>query len=254
MHEDLRGRIAVVTGGGRGLGLEMATVLAEQGVGVALLDLSDSAAVAADLAERTGVSTVGMVCDVTDPESLASAFQQIQNRLGQPNLLVNAAGISVWGDSETMPLTQWQKTIDVNLTGTFLACQAFARSVFAVQGAGTVVNISSMSAFVVNIPQHQAAYNASKAAVDQLTRSLAVEWISRGIRVNAIAPGYFLSDMTRQFIDANPDLGSGWTSRIPAGRMGEPADLRGLVSFLASDDSKYIVGESIVIDGGYSII
>jgi len=153
-----------------------------------------------------------------------------------------------------MPLTQWQKTIDVNLTGTFLACQAFARSVFAVQGAGTVVNISSMSAFVVNIPQHQAAYNASKAAVDQLTRSLAVEWISRGIRVNAIAPGYFLSDMTRQFIDANPDLGSGWTARIPAGRMGEPADLRGLVSFLASDDSKYIVGESIVIDGGYSII
>ncbi len=254
MHEDLRGRIAVVTGGGRGLGLEMATVLAEQGVGVALLDLSDSAAVAVDLAERTGVSTVGMVCDVTDPESLASAFQQIQNRLGQPNLLVNAAGISVWGDSETMPLTQWQQTIDVNLTGTFLACQAFARSVFAVQGAGTVVNISSMSAFVVNIPQHQAAYNASKAAVDQLTRSLAVEWISRGIRVNAIAPGYFLSDMTRQFIDANPDLGSGWTARIPAGRMGEPADLRGLVSFLSSDDSKYIVGESIVIDGGYSII
>jgi NAD(P)-dependent dehydrogenase (short-subunit alcohol dehydrogenase family) len=153
-----------------------------------------------------------------------------------------------------MPAAEWRRVVDINLTGTFLACQAFARSVLAAGGSGSIVNVSSMSAFVVNVPQRQAAYNASKAGVDQLTRSLAVEWVARGIRVNAIAPGYFLSDMTRQFIDANPETGEGWRARVPAGRLGEPPDLRGLVVFLASDASRYVVGESVVIDGGYSLV
>ena len=255
MFEDLDGKVAVVTGGARGLGLEMADALAEQGCAAVLLDLGDGVgASAAGLGERRGVPTLGLRADVTDDAALAGAFGRVVGELGTPSVLVNAAGVAAWSDAEAMPAAEWRRVVDINLTGTFLACQAFARSVFAARGSGSIVNVSSMSAFVVNVPQRQAAYNASKAAVDQLTRSLAVEWVARGIRVNAIAPGYFLSDMTRQFIDANPETGEGWRARVPAGRLGEPSDLRGLVVFLASDASRYVVGESVVIDGGYTLV
>jgi NAD(P)-dependent dehydrogenase (short-subunit alcohol dehydrogenase family) len=255
VFEDLDGKVAVVTGGARGLGLEMADALAEMGCPVALLDLGDGVgASAAQLAERRGIPTLGLQGDVTDDAALAFVFDRITDELGTPSVLVNAAGVAAWSDAEAMPAEEWRRVIDINLTGTFLACQAFARSVFAGGGSGSIVNVSSMSAFVVNVPQRQAAYNASKAGVDQLTRSLAVEWVARGIRVNAVAPGYFLSAMTRQFIDANPETGEGWRARVPAGRLGEPPDLRGLVVFLASDASRYVVGESVVIDGGYTLV
>jgi NAD(P)-dependent dehydrogenase (short-subunit alcohol dehydrogenase family) len=255
VYEDLKGKIAVVTGGARGLGLQMATALAAHGAEIALIDLlPEVTESAARLAQAKLVRTVGISADVTNADSIGGAIAAIAGSLGTPSILVNAAGITEWGDSIDVTPEKWRKVIDVNLTGTFFSCQAFARSVFAAGGGGAIVNVSSMSAFVVNIPQHQVSYNASKAAIDQLTKSLAVEWISRGIRVNAVAPGYFLSEMTRQFLDSNAELGKYWTHLIPAGRMGEPADLDGLVAFLASDVSKYIVGESIVIDGGYSIV
>ncbi|WP_222618224.1 SDR family NAD(P)-dependent oxidoreductase [Nakamurella sp. PAMC28650] len=255
MYEDLRGKVAVITGGARGLGYQMAGALAAHGAEIALIDLlpevTDSAA---RLASTRSVRTVGISADVTDQDSIGGAIAAVAGSLGTPSILVNAAGITSWGDSTDVTAQAWRKVIDVNLTGTFFSCQAFARSVFAAGGQGAIVNVSSMSAFVVNVPQHQVSYNASKAAVDQITRSLAVEWISKGIRVNAIAPGYFLSDMTKQFLDSNEELGKYWKTLIPAGRMGQPADLDGLVAFLASDVSQYIVGESIVIDGGYSIV
>ena len=255
MFEDLPDRVAVVTGGGRGLGLRMAGALAGQGVRVALLDvLPDVAQAAQRLSDDRGRAAIGVTADVTDESSLAAAFATVGAQLGAPSLLVNAAGVSHWSDSVDEPAAQFRRVVDINLTGTFLTCQAFARTVFAAGGRGTIVNISSMSANVVNLPQRQVAYNASKAGVDQLTRSLAVEWISRGIRVNAIAPGYMRSDMTRQFLVDNEELGRYWSSLTPAGRLGEPDDLDGLVAFLCSDASRFMVGESVVIDGGYSIV
>jgi NAD(P)-dependent dehydrogenase (short-subunit alcohol dehydrogenase family) len=255
VFQDLNGKVAVVTGGARGLGLEMADALAEMRCAVVLLDVGEAVErSAAELHDRREVPTLGLHADVTDDAALEDSFRRIGADLGTPSVLVNAAGVAAWVETEEMTAAEWRRVLDVNLTGTFLTCQAFARAVFANRGTGAIVNVSSMSAFVVNVPQRQTAYNVSKAGVDQLTRSLAVEWVDRGIRVNAMSPGYFLSDMTRQFIDANPEVGEGWRSRIPAGRLGEPPDLRGLVVFLASDASRYVVGESVVIDGGYTLV
>jgi NAD(P)-dependent dehydrogenase (short-subunit alcohol dehydrogenase family) len=157
-------------------------------------------------------------------------------------------------DAVDLTPEDWRKVIDIDLNGVFFSSQAFARQVLLAGDKATIVNVASMSAFAVNIPQRQASYNAAKAGVEQLTRSLAVEWIGNGIRVNAISPGYFRSDMTKQFIEQNPEMGEFWVSRIPAGRMGEPEDLDGVVLFLASDASRYVVGECIVVDGGYTIV
>jgi NAD(P)-dependent dehydrogenase (short-subunit alcohol dehydrogenase family) len=255
VFEDLQGKVAVVTGGARGLGLQMARALASQGVHPALLDLlpegNDSARA---IAEEFGVNSVGVQADVTDEESIAAAFTRVGDTLGTPTILVNAAGIAAWEDSVSVSRASWQRVIDINLTGTFLCCQALARACLAADRPGVIVNVSSMSASVVNVPQHQASYNVSKAGVDMLTKSLAVEWAPAGIRVNAIAPGYMLSDMTRQFTDANPELARGWIERIPAGRMGEPTDLDALVVLLCSERSSYIVGQSVVIDGAYTAV
>jgi NAD(P)-dependent dehydrogenase (short-subunit alcohol dehydrogenase family) len=252
---DLDGKVAVVTGGARGLGLAMARALVGQGVRAALVDLlpevEDSATA---LAGETGGEVVGVVADVTAPESLDAAFDRVAGALGTPQVLVNAAGIAATLPAVDVTPEFWHRAMDVNVAGTFYTCQRFARDAIGAGRPGSVINISSMSAFIVNVPQQQAVYNASKAAVDHLTRSLAVEWIGHGIRVNAIAPGYFLSDMTRASIEAEPERGREWLARIPAGRMGEPDDLAGLVVFLASDASRYVVGASIVIDGGYSIV
>jgi NAD(P)-dependent dehydrogenase (short-subunit alcohol dehydrogenase family) len=255
VFEDLKDKVAVVTGGARGLGLQMARALAGQGVHVALLDvLPDVEDSARALGDDLGVPWVGVQADVTDDESVAAAFSRVGETLGTPTILVNAAGVADWADSVSLSRASWQRVLDINLTGTFLCCQALARACIAAERPGAIVNVSSMSGRIVNVPQHQASYNVSKAGVDMLTKSLAVEWAPAGIRVNAIAPGYMLSDMTRQFTDENPELARGWIQRIPAGRMGEPADLDGLVVLLCSDSSSYIVGQSVVIDGAYTAV
>jgi NAD(P)-dependent dehydrogenase (short-subunit alcohol dehydrogenase family) len=255
VFEDLEGQVAVITGGARGLGLSMGRALARHGVRLGLVDLlADVHASAAALSEELGIETVGATADVTSAGDVAAAFARIAEALGSPSLLVNAAGITTWEDSLDATPESWRRVIDINLTGTFLCCQALGRACRDGGHPGAIVNVSSMSGRVVNVPQHQASYNASKAAVDQLTKSLAVEWAQLGIRVNAVAPGYFLSDMTRQFTEANPDLAARWRDMIPVGRMGEPPDLDGLVVYLCSNASSYVVGQSIVIDGAYTAV
>ena len=251
---DLAGRTAVVTGGARGIGYSLASALARQGVAVALLDLLPEVDESARrLAADTGVATAAAVVDVTDPVSVESAFAQVTDALGTADILVTAAGITIWGDSTDVDQRTWEKVIDVNLNGTFYSTQSFARRLAAEKRQGSAILISSMSGRVVNVPQNQASYNASKAAVDQLAKSLAVEW-APDIRVNALAPGYILSDMTRQFTESNPELAARWVSMIPAGRMGDPSDLDGLTLLLASSASSYLTGQTLVIDGGYTAV
>jgi NAD(P)-dependent dehydrogenase (short-subunit alcohol dehydrogenase family) len=245
----------VITGGARGLGLSMAQALARWGVKIALLDVLAEVTYSAETVQRElGVESTGVLADVTDDGLVAAAFGEVTRTLGSPTILINAAGITVWEDSIDVSKESWQRVININLTGTFLCCQAFARACIAAGKGGVIVNVSSMSARVVNLPQHQASYHASKAGVEMLTKALAVEWAPLGIRVNAIAPGYMLSEMTRQFTTANPQLAEQWRNMIPAGRMGEPADLEALVVFLCSGKSSYLMGQSIVIDGAYTAV
>jgi NAD(P)-dependent dehydrogenase (short-subunit alcohol dehydrogenase family) len=249
------GRVAVVTGGGRGLGLAMAESLAARGADVALLDLLDDVAdTARALAGRTGRRVVGRHTDVTDDGSVAAALDGAAAELGVASILVNAAGVALDRAALETSTADWRRVVDVNLTGTFVVCREFARRAVDTGTAGSIVNIASMSGLVVNVPQQQAAYNASKAAVSMLTKSLAVEWLPLGIRVNAIAPGYFASDMTRAVAAREPEMRDEWLRRTPAGRMGEPAELGDLVAYLAGDGSRYVVGETVVIDGGYTLV
>jgi NAD(P)-dependent dehydrogenase (short-subunit alcohol dehydrogenase family) len=242
---DLSGRTAVVTGGARGIGRACADGLQEMGARVALLDvlpdrLEQSAA-------EMGNGTVGLVCDATDRAAVAAAFERVAAELGGPDILVNSAGLCIWGKGEEMPEEDWDKVMDLNLKGTFLCCQAAARLMIPRQ-RGAIINVASMSGSVVNRPQSQVAYNASKAGVIQLTRSFAAEWAPHGVRVNCISPGYTLSELTRQF----SQYFEWWTPYIPMGRLAEPEELVGAVVYLASDAASYTTGHDLVIDGGYS--
>jgi NAD(P)-dependent dehydrogenase (short-subunit alcohol dehydrogenase family) len=232
----------------------MAAALAAAGARVALLDLRGAHPSAERLREQTGVETLGLDVDVSDPQRVSAAFADVESALGVPTVLVNSAGISLGRSALDTTLAEWDAVFATNVTGTFLASQTFTRRLVASEASGSIVNIASMSGTVVNTPQAQCAYNASKAAVVMLTKSLAVEWLPLGVRVNSISPGYFASDMTRDYVKDNPEMAQEWIARIPAGRMGEPAELGDLVVYLASSRSSYIIGQDFVIDGGYTVI
>lgn len=255
MHTDLSGRTAAITGGGRGIGLTLARALAADGADIALLDLLDTVVDSAQqIADEFGVRAYGQQLDVTDQDATFAAFAAITEQLDTPQVLLTAAGIEINGDSIEVSAQAWRKVIDVNLTGTFFAAQAFGRGLLGLGLPGSAIFIASMSGSIVNVPQWAASYNASKAAVSHLGKSLAVEWAAAGIRVNSISPGYVLTDLTQKIINEQPALLADWESRIPQGRVATPGDLAGLASFLASDVSGYLTGQDIIIDGGYTAI
>ena len=248
---DLRGRVAIVTGGSRGLGAEFAEGLAEAGASVMLCARREEWLLpGVERLRGRGFTVHAMRCDVSNIEQVHAVIDTTVERFGQIDILVNNAGVS-WGERpETMTLAQWQKVIDTNLTGAFLFSQAAGREMLKRQ-YGRIINIASIAGLQGNVNgPYYAGYAASKAGLMGLTRELAASWGRHGIRVNAIAPGFFPSRMSEASIKLVED---GIKKTTPLGRVGQPGELKGVAVFLASDASNYITGQTIVVDGGGSI-
>ena len=248
---DLSGRVAIVTGGSRGLGAEFAEGLAEAGASLMLCARRDEWLVAEVAAMRArGFTTHGMRCDVTNPADVQAVVDTTVEQYGRVDILVNNAGVS-WGERpEAMALEQWRKVIDVNLTGAFTFSQIAGREMLKRQ-YGRIINVASIAGMQGNVNgPYYAAYAASKAGLMGLTRELATSWGRQGVRVNAIAPGFFHSRMADASIAMVED---GIRAATPIGRVGEPGELKGVAVFLASDASNYVTGQVIVVDGGGTI-
>jgi len=248
---DLRGRVAIVTGGSRGLGAEFAEGLAEAGASLMLCARRDEWLVPGVEGLRgRGFTAHAMRCDVSNIEQVQAVIDTTVERFGQIDILVNNAGVS-WGERpETMTLAQWQKVVDTNLTGAFVFSQAAGREMLKRQ-YGRIINIASIAGLQGNVNgPYYAGYAASKAGLMGLTRELAASWGRHGIRVNAIAPGFFPSRMSETSIKL---VEEGIKKTTPLGRVGQPGELKGVAVFLASDASNYITGQTIVVDGGGTI-
>jgi gluconate 5-dehydrogenase len=251
---DLSGKVAVITGAAVGFGRVISAGLAEYGCNVVAADI-DAEAIrqTVEAVEGKGRKAIGLQADVGKPEQIQKLFQTAVDTMGTVDVLVNCAGISQHDPAESTPLETWDRVIDVNLRGTFLCCQAAAR-IMLTKGKGTIINFSSIAG-VVGVGRGANAYCASKGGVNTLTKQLALEWASRGIRVNAIAPCQFMTpglELVMKDPQFDPKkLMETWVSNIPIGRVGQPEEMFGPVLFLASEASSMVTGTVLEVDGGY---
>ena len=248
---DLNGRIAVVTGGGQGIGLACAQALAEAGASVVIAyrDAMAAAEGQGTLA-RAGYDAQTVILDVTRSEQVEEVAADLERRTGGVDILVNNAGIARSGTpAEEVADELWRDVLDVNLNGVFYCARAFGRRMLE-RRRGSIVNIGSMSGLIVNKPQKQSYYNASKAAVHHLTRSLAAEWAERNVRVNAVAPTYIETPLTRAGM-ADETMYPVWLEMTPMRRIGQPDEIASVVLFLASDAASLLTGSIVLADAGY---
>ena len=251
----LDGKKAIITGGGGGIGSVIASGFAEMGADVALFDrdIANAEKVSADLKKGFQIKVKAYEVDVCNPKDVERAVDSFLADFDCIDVLVNCHGIAQWMASEEMPEEDWRRMMDVNLNGVFFMCQAVGRRMIK-QGRGRIVNIASMSGSIVNTPQPQAHYNASKAGVIMLTKSLAAEWAKHNIQVNCVSPGYTSTTMVTQFLKDKPQYELDWKARTPMGRLATPSDIVGPVVFLASEASGYVTGHDLVVDGGYTVL
>ncbi|AEO64045.1 uncharacterized protein THITE_2109761 [Thermothielavioides terrestris NRRL 8126] len=249
------GKVIIITGGARGLGNHMARACAEAGAkAIAIFDanqeLGDEAA--AELHQKTGLPVSFFKVDVRDGNAINAAVQNVVDLYGTPDVLVNSAGIADSNiKAENYDPAMFRRLIDINLNGSFLMSQAVGRAMMAAGKPGSIILVASMSGSIVNYPQEQSCYNASKAGVIQLGKSLAAEWAKYNIRVNCISPGYMDTALNKvPALDAQKKI---WKSLTPQNRLGAVDELNGLCVFLASDASSFMTGSNVIIDGGYTL-
>ncbi len=249
----LDGAVALVTGGAQGIGLALAHALGDAGAKVAVVDQNlKSAEEAAHELSAEGISSLAVQADVTRSADVDRAVARIVQHFGSLTIALNNAGIGQWVDAEKTTDEEWRKVISVNLDGVFYCARAEAQ-VMLPRGYGKIINTASMSGHIANTPQNQVPYNASKAGVLHLTRTLAAEWAPRGVRVNSISPGYTRTKLVADLLatPAGKSMMPKWMGLTPMGRMAEVEDLQGAVVYLASPASDFVTGADIVIDGGY---
>lgn len=247
----LEGRVAVVVGGAQGIGRATTEALADAGASVIVMDRNaEGVEESVATLNSQGVTASGFVVDVSQSGEVARAMSSVVEQYGALDALVNCAGVACHGDSLDLSDDEWHRVISVNLTGAFWCAREAGRQMIALKKPGSIVTIGSISGEVANVPQHQTAYNSSKAGVHLMTKCLAVEWAPRGIRVNAIAPGYVETELTRGGLD-NPVWASRWADLTPMGRVGQPHEIAALAAFLSSDAASYMTGSVVVADGGY---
>lgn len=251
---DLTGKVALVTGGSRGLGLEMAEGLAEAGASLMLLARRQEwLAPAVEGLKKRGFRAEGAVCDVANPEVAPAAVARTVATFGRLDILVNNAGVT-WGQpAEEFPLDKWNMVLEIDLTAAFLFCQAASKEMMK-QRYGRIINIASVMGMIGTMPElehHLSAYVAAKGGLIALTRELAAKWAQHNIRVNAIAPGFFPSRMTEKSLEG---YGDALAATTPMKRIGQAGELKGVAVFLAADASSYVTGQTIVVDGGMTIV